>query len=98
MLLGSLVKIGLFASLSQMIGAKLFRVRWGSFGEDRSKTLPVELFPPPPTFPHSDRENQQVLNMVLCMYIHMQVSAKMSICVDTLNNNTTCEPLNSIHQ
>ena len=41
-----------------------------------------------------DRESEQVLNMVLCVYIHMQVSAKMSVCVDTLNTTTTtCEPL-----
>ena len=43
---------------------------------------------------HWDRESEQVLNMVLCIYIHMQVSAKMSVCVDTLNTTTTtCEPL-----
>ena len=32
---------------------------------------------------HWDRENEQVLNMVLCVYIHMQIFAKMSVCVDT---------------
>ena len=31
--------------------------------------------------------------MVLCVYVHMQVSAKMSVCVDTLNTTTTFEPL-----
>ena len=52
---------------------------------------------------HWDREWAS-LNMVLCVYIHMQVSAKMSVCVDTLNTTTTtkhhhlttttaCEPL-----
>ena len=39
-------------------------------------------------------ESEQVLNMVLCVYIHMQVSANMSVCVGTLNTTTTtCEPL-----
>ena len=38
---------------------------------------------------HWDRESEHVLNMVLCVYIHMQVSAKMSVCVDTLNTTTT---------
>ena len=46
---------------------------------------------------HWDRESEQVLNMVSCVYIHMQVSAKMSVCVNTLNTTTTttttCAPL-----
>ena len=55
---------------------------------------------------HWDRESEQVLNMVLCAYMHMQASAKMSVHVDTLNTTTTyhhhlppppttnaCEPL-----
>ena len=43
---------------------------------------------------HWDRESEQVLNIILCIYIHMQVSAKMSVCVDALNTTTTtCEPL-----
>ena len=31
--------------------------------------------------------------MVFCVYVHMQVSAKVSVCVDTLNTTTTFEPL-----
>ena len=47
-----------------------------------------------PSLAHWDRESEQVLNMVLCVYIHMQVSVKMSICVDTLSTTTTtCELL-----
>ena len=42
---------------------------------------------------HWDRESEQILNMVLCVYIHMQVSAKISVCVDTLTTTTACEPL-----
>ena len=40
---------------------------------------------------HWDRESEQVLNMVLCVYIHMQVMS-----VDTFNTITTCEPLTVI--
>ena len=45
---------------------------------------------------HWDRESEQVLNMVLCVYIHMQVSAKIPVYVDTLNTTTTFEPLTVI--
>ena len=44
-------------------------------------------------FAHWDRESEQVLNMVLCVFTHMLVSAKMSVCVDTFDTTTTCEPL-----
>ena len=57
------------------------------------------LLSPSPPCSLGHRESEQVLNMVLCVYIHKQVSAKMSACVDrlttttTTTTTTTCEPL-----
>ena len=64
----------------------------GLLGISSHKLEPTGFLPHP--LAHWDRESEQVLNMVMCVHIHMQVSDKMSVCVDTLNTTTTtCEPL-----